>query len=102
MNAKEETLRDIRDVLHPLPPPTGDTIAGDDAAHALGALTGVAKVVIAASGGTVRIGSADTPPTSTVGYPVIDGKDYPWTAEAIEDVRIFVPTGATAIWGAHQ
>lgn len=102
MNARDETLRDIRDVLHPLPPPTGDTIAGDDAAHELGALTGVAKVVIAASGGTVRIGSATTLPTSSVGYPVLDGESYTWTSEAIEAVRIFVPTGTTAVWGAHQ
>lgn len=85
-----------------LTPPTGATITGDNAAHALGALTGAALVVIAASGGTVRVGSASSLPASNAGFPVLSGASYDWQALAIEDVRIYVPTGATAIWGAHQ
>lgn len=86
----------------PLDPPVGADIAGDDAAHPLGALTGAGRVVVAASGGTVRIGSATDEPTSSNGFPVIAGASYEWRAKAIENVRVYVPSGATAIWGAHQ
>jgi hypothetical protein len=85
-----------------LAPPTGATLTGDDAAHALGALTGAGHVVIAAAGGVVRIGSASTPPTSTTGFPVVAGASYDWQALLLEDVRVYVPAGTTAIWGAHQ
>lgn len=85
-----------------LAPPTGATITGDAAAHALGALTGAGRVVVAAVGGTVTIGSATSLPTSTTGFPVLSGASYDWQAADVAAVRVYVPAGASCVWGVHQ
>ncbi len=90
--------------LADLAPAVGGSITGDAAAHAFGALTGPGILVVAASGGTARIGAAASV-SNTVGFPVIDGASYDGGGRryaAIEANKVYVPVGCTVLWGAHQ
>jgi hypothetical protein len=90
--------------LPDLSPPVGGTITGDDAAHAFDALTGPGILIVAATGGTARIGAA-ADVSSTIGFPVIDGASYDAGMRryaAIEANKVYVPVGCTVVWGAHQ
>lgn len=85
-----------------LNPPDGGTIAGDNASHALGSLSGSGYVVIVNEGPDIlRLRSSTVLPTTGSGMPVPQGS-YSWSANAVEDVRIFVPTATTMHWGVHQ
>lgn len=100
MNLSEEAFRKY---LGPVGVPVGGTIVGDDAEHAIGSLTGPAILVVASTGGTAKIGGVGV--TSATGIPVIAGASYDAGGRfyaAIEDVRVYVPAGATVLWGAHQ
>ncbi len=97
-------LTTIADRLADLAPPVGGSITGDDAAHAFGALTGPGIIVVAATGGTARIGAA-AEVSNTVGLPVVDGASYDGGGRryaAIEANKVYVPVGVTVVWGAHQ
>ncbi len=97
-------LAAIADRLADLSPPVGGSITGDDAAHAFGALTGPGILVVAATGGTARIGAAASV-SNTVGLPIVDGASYDAGGRryaAVEAVKVYVPVGVTVVWGAHQ
>ncbi len=102
--AAQALLTTIAARLADLAPPVGGTIIGDDAAHAFGTLTGPGILVVAASGGTARIGAA-ADVSASVGIPVIDGAAYDAGGRRYADIaanKVYVPVGCTVLWGAHQ
>lgn len=94
---------DLVDESNPLPvspaglvPPVGGSVTGDDAAHALGSLTGAGFVVLINEGpGLVTVGDAST---QTAPLPV---GSYSYRSASVGAIRVYVPTGTTARYLVH-
>lgn len=89
---------------------TNGTITGDDAAHALSAISvpdGANTLLLTANGSGIRFWADGNSPSSSSGIPVPDGDTIDFTSangtdeqltSILSNVSVYVPSGVSVFW----